>query len=77
MLLITCDHCKEEVVTSMYFDDTTIVKDVDPREYTTLYTASAYGRTICPHCGAEIVQHFYHTISKQDIVSLAVQGCLQ
>ncbi len=75
MVLLACDSCGEDVVTTMYFHDVAIVED---NVFGTIsYKASVYGKAICPKCGAEINTHFHHEISKRDIISLAVNGEIQ
>lgn len=70
----TCDKCKEEADTTFYFYDVRVMTErvfgtVDEVEY----IASALGRSICPHCGAEIRKQFSSTLYKSDLIKLAIR----
>jgi hypothetical protein len=74
MLIKTvCNKCKEEVSVSFYFYDVCILFDDDPMSTHRGYTASAWGKAICPCCGSEIREHCHCPIFNDDIKDLATR----
>lgn len=74
LIRVTCDKCKEEAEVSFYFYDVRVLTErifgtVDEVEY----TASAIGRSVCPHCGAEIRKQFGSTLYRSDLIELATR----
>lgn len=74
LIRTTCDKCKEEAEVAFYFYDVRVLTE---RIFGTAdgveYTASALGRSVCPHCGAEIRKQFCSTLYRSDLVELATR----
>lgn len=73
MLKIKCTRCDMESTVNMYFHNPEIHVKEDLFMMTREYTARVRGRTICPACGTEIIEHFSCPISYSDIVDLALR----
>lgn len=75
LIRTTCEKCKEEAEVAFYFYDVRVLTE---RIFGTSdefeYTASASGRSVCPHCGAEIRKQFSSTLFRGDLIELALEG---
>lgn len=72
LMIVTCQHCKEEVDVSMYFYNHMITKEQFLPTDAVEYKAFVIGKAICPFCGAEINKKFSSIISRKDIIRLAI-----
>ena len=70
---VNCEKCKQDASLPFYFYDTRIITEEDPLRLEKNYAASALGKAICPHCGAEIRKHFLCPIYSDDIIELAIR----
>lgn len=73
MIKVTCNKCKEEVVVPLYFYDVRILVDENPIDMRRGYTASAWGKAICPQCGNDIDEQCRCPIFDDDIINLATR----
>ena len=71
-MLITCQHCKQEVDVPMYFYNHMIIEEHFFLSNATEYKAFVIGKAICPCCGSEINEKFSSIIDDTDIVKLAI-----
>lgn len=69
---VTCPRCKNESAVYLYYYDAQITTQQYIPTSNIEHTARVKGKTICPCCGAEIVETFDKVISKEDIIRLAV-----
>lgn len=72
-ITVNCEKCEQHTSLPFYFYDTRIVTQEDPINLEKNYTASVLGKTMCPHCGAEIRKHFLCPIHSDDIIELAIR----
>ena len=72
MQKVRCEHCKAEVSVVLYFyDERILTHESGLFQGGRDYEAVVYGRSICPHCGAEVNKMFHKSITKEAIIGLA------
>lgn len=71
---VTCPRCKNEPEVYLYYYDDQIINQQYIPASNIQHTARIKGKAICPFCGAEIVKTFSKVITKEDIISLTIEG---
>lgn len=70
---VTCNNCRQEVRVIMYFNNEKILISESFHEPgKKYYGVMCYGDALCPACGEIIRARYDRTLSREDIIKLAV-----
>lgn len=70
---ITCNYCKNEISTNMYFYNPKIISSKYTPSDIESYKVVASGKCICCVCGNEIRKDFSHSLTSEEMIEIATE----